>query len=67
MPDWSGGLAHAIAAGTIAAAALTGAAAPDNGAGPSDSATVSVQNGPDHATDAAPQDQGPTDARPGRP
>ncbi|MFD7453486.1 hypothetical protein [Kitasatospora sp. NPDC059827] len=39
MPDWSGGLAHAIAAAGIVTAALSGAAAPG--------ADAQAQSGPD--------------------
>ncbi|MFJ7244811.1 hypothetical protein ACIQWA_09195 [Kitasatospora sp. NPDC098652] len=47
MPEWTGGLAHAIAAVGIVTAALTGAAAPDDTAG--------AQAGPDrYGTATAP-------------
>ncbi|MFD9689264.1 hypothetical protein ACFXPX_05630 [Kitasatospora sp. NPDC059146] len=51
MPDWSGGLAHAIAAAGIVTAALSGAVAPDADAqaGPDryGTATVTVQGAQD--------------------
>ncbi|MEU4119533.1 hypothetical protein AB0F71_34190 [Kitasatospora sp. NPDC028055] len=72
MPDWTGGLAHAIAAAGIVTAALTGAAAPDDTAraqaGPDryDTATATAPSGvlgtsPSYLSVIAAQDtQGPT-------
>ncbi|MFE5581426.1 hypothetical protein [Kitasatospora sp. NPDC056531] len=57
MPDWSGGLAHAIAAAGIVTAALSGVAAPDSGTDPS---AVEAGTGPSYFSSVEPQDQGPT-------
>ncbi|MFB7907179.1 hypothetical protein ACFY2K_15260 [Kitasatospora sp. NPDC001309] len=55
MPDWSGGLAHAIAAAGIVTAALSGAVAPD--------ADAQAQAGPDRYGTATATVQGAQDIR----
>ncbi|MFF2076643.1 hypothetical protein ACFVXG_18020 [Kitasatospora sp. NPDC058162] len=53
MPDWTGGLAHAIAAAGIVTAALSGAAATDGAPGPAAHASVNATDGPKYFTTTA--------------
>ncbi|MFG3227672.1 hypothetical protein ACGF07_23210 [Kitasatospora sp. NPDC048194] len=58
MPDWTGGLAHAIAATGLAAAALAGATAAHDGNSPSAGASAIAQDNPKHVTTGAEPDDG---------